>query len=71
MKKLVLSATFMLASFGAFAANSEVKSNKVVLPVKNNIELAKVEYKKHPVMCTVGVSYIIEFSITWCCANCD
>jgi hypothetical protein len=70
MKKLVLTAAFMLASFGAFAANNDLKSNTGVAPVKNNVELAKVDSVKHPVMCSVSIGYIIEFSVTWCCADC-
>jgi hypothetical protein len=39
MKKLILSITFVLASFGAFASNGDVKSNNTIVPIKNNIEI--------------------------------
>jgi hypothetical protein len=70
MKKVLLTATFVLASFGAFASNAAVKSNAIV-PVKNNVEVKSVD-KKQPVTCTVTVSVVVaEFSVSWCCANCE
>ncbi len=75
MKKLVLSATFMLASFGAFAANGEVKSNNGITSVKNSVEIVTIsntnEVNEQPVTCTITVSaVVVEFSVSWCCANC-
>jgi hypothetical protein len=73
MKKVLLTATFVLASFGAFASNAAVKSNAIV-PVKNNLEVMNIsnslnadEQKQAPT-CTVSVNLgIVSFSYTWEC----
>jgi hypothetical protein len=74
MKKLVLTAAFMLASFGAFAANNDVKSNTGIAPVKNNVEIVSisdnlsVDVLKAPPTCTLGINLgIVSFSYTWEC----
>jgi hypothetical protein len=70
MKKLVLTATFMLASFGAFAANNEVKSNNTIVPVKNNVEVVNTSNKTLKVKgtCTISVDFVvIGFSYSWEC----
>jgi hypothetical protein len=70
MKKLVLTATFMLASFGAFAANGEIKSNNTIVPVKNNVEVVNTSNKTLKVkeICTVSIDFgVIGFSYSWDC----
>lgn len=72
MKKVLLTATFVLASFGAFASNTNAKVNSVVIPAKNNVDVVKyVDEKEKEVTCTVTISAgFVEFSVSWCCANC-
>jgi hypothetical protein len=68
MKKLVLTATFALATLGAFAANGEVKSNNPIVPVKNNIAVLKDKFTKHPLYCAVSVDLgIITVTFNWEC----
>jgi hypothetical protein len=74
MKKVLLTATFVLASFGAFAANATVKSNNAIVPAKNSVEIVNISNKtvnveiQKPGTCTVGVNLgIISFSYSWEC----
>jgi hypothetical protein len=70
MKKLVLTATFALASLGAFAANSEVKSKHAIIPVKNNVEITIARAVLHKqIVCSVSVGIgILEITIIWDCS---
>jgi hypothetical protein len=58
MKKILITATFVLASLGAFAAKNDVKSNMRIIPLKNKLEIVKIStFKiKEPVRC----SYILR-----------
>ena len=71
MKKLVLTAAFVMASFGAFASNNDVKSNNTIVPVKNNVEIvnsSNVDETKAAPICTVGINLgVISFSYSWEC----
>jgi hypothetical protein len=72
MKNLLLTATFVLASFSSFAANTDSKSNDIVVPVKNTIEVVtNAVEKQKEVTCTVEVNVVFaSFSVSWCCAGC-
>ena len=74
MKKLVLTAAFVMASFGAFASNNDVKLNNGIATVKKNVEIAnnlnktlKI-YLKVPVNCDANIDTgLFTIVIVWCC----
>jgi hypothetical protein len=70
MKNLLLTATFVLASFSSFAAKADVKSNNAVTPVKNTIEVVKTlnTDERAPATCSVSISIVfVSFSYSWEC----
>jgi hypothetical protein len=65
MKKIVLTATFTLATLGAFAANGQVKSNHAIIPVKN--KPAKLDLKL-PSACDANINTgLFTITILWYC----
>jgi hypothetical protein len=65
MKKIVLTATFTLASLGALAANGQVKSNHAFIPVKN--KPAKLDLKL-PSACDAHIETgIFTIVVLWYC----
>ena len=69
MKKLVLTAAFVMASFGAFASNNDVKLKNTIVPVKNNVEIvnnSNVDETKTAHFCKVTVDLgVISFYYLW------
>ena len=71
MKKLVLTAAFVMASFGAIASNNDMKLNNNIVPVKNNVQIVNKTlkiYLKVPVNCDANINTgLFTIVIVWCC----
>jgi hypothetical protein len=73
MKKIIVTAFFVLASFSSFA-NSNAISNSSIVPVKDKIEVVNIsntnliEDKQKEIVCTYTISLgFVSFSYSWDC----
>jgi hypothetical protein len=74
MKKILLTTTFVLVSFGAFAANNHVKPNNSIVTTKNNVKIVNISnknlnvYLKVPASCDANIDTgLFTIIIVWCC----
>jgi hypothetical protein len=74
MKKIVLTASFVLASIGAFATNTDIKSNNTIVPVKNKVKFINISNKnisfdlKFQNSCDANIDNgLFTIIVVWCC----